>query len=143
MKRGLTQKEMGEKVGKHCSTWCEYENANSHVPKRLALEIPTIFSFSNYEKGKFKKFLVEAEKKVERRDRSKGKKNHVVKGGWKKKTSGKNISQKPITNGQKQKDILSKEDRKNLRFLKTFLKNGGKEDLIFLSKLRKFVARQR
>lgn len=143
IKRGMTQKKAGEKILRHEATWCEYENANSHIPEKIALEIPDALSFTTYERTKFKKFLEEAQRKIESKDRSIGRKNHISRSGWKRKDSA---SKRHAKNGgskiKKHVNGLSSEDRKTLRFFKTFLKNGGKEDLALLSKFRKFVTRQ-
>lgn len=141
MKRGMTQKQMGAMAGRNHSIWCQYENAKSRIPKSLAIDIPSILKFSNHEKSQFKSFLEEAEKRIERKERSVGKKNHVMNGKRSpRKKTGKSGSKKV-----QKKEIagLSSEDKKNLRFLRTFFRKGGREDLIFLSKLRKFMARQK
>ncbi len=140
IKRGMTQKQAGKKILRHEATWCEYENANSHIPDKIALEIPEALSFTEYEKTKFKKFLNEAEKKIERKDRSIGRKNHIARSGWKK--ASKRSTKKGDLKIKKHASGLSSEDRKILRFFKTFLKNGGKEDLAFLSNFRKYMTRQ-
>ncbi len=141
VKRGMTQKQMGAVVGRHHSAWCQYENAKSRIPESLAMEIPSILKFSNHEKSQFKSFLEEAEKRIERKEGSVGKKNHVMNG----KRSPRKKTRKPGSKKVQKKEItgLSSEDKKNLRFLRTFFRKGGREDLVFLSKFRKFVARQK
>lgn len=138
LKRGLTQEAFGKKVSRHGSAVCNYENASDRIPESLVLEIPTIFKFSNYEKGQFKKFLKEAENRVERKERGVGKKNHIVKSGWKKNGSSKiKMTQKASA---KRGNGLSAQDKANLKFLEIFLnKKGGKEALKNLLKLNKFI----
>ena len=138
LKRGLTQEAFGNKVSRHGSSVCNYENASDRIPESLVLDIPAIFKFSNYEKGKFKKFLEAAEKRIERKERGVGKKNHIVKSGWKKNGSSKiKTTQKASANNR---GGLSPQDKANLKFLDSLLnKKGGKEALKNLLKLNKFI----
>ncbi len=135
LKRSLTQEAFGKKIGRHGSAICNYENASDRIPEALALDISAIFKFSNYEKGKFKKFLQEAEKRIERKERGVGKKNHV---GW----SGGSSKIKKATKkvSAKRGNGLSAQDKANLKFLDSLLnKKGGKEALKNLIKLNKFI----
>lgn len=139
LKRGLTQEALGKRIGRHGSAVCNYENATNRIPESLVLEIPAILEFSSYEKGQFKKFLEEAEKRLERKERGVGKKNHIVKGGWKKNGSSKNKKRTTKTS-RNVRSGLSMQDRANLKFLEGFLnKRGGKQALKNLLKLNKFI----
>lgn len=136
LKRGLTQEAFGKKISRHGSAVCNYENASDRIPESLALDIPAVFKFSNYEKGKFKKFLQAAEKRIERKESGVGKKNHV---GWSG-SSSKNKKSATQKISLKSGNGLSVQDKANLKFLDSLLnKKGGKEALKNLIKLNKFI----
>lgn len=140
LKRGLTQEALGKRIGRHGSAVCNYENATNRIPESLVLEIPAILEFSSYEKGQFKKFLEAAEKRIERKQRGVGPKNHLVKGGWKKDGSSKSKKRTIQKTSMKGRGGLSAQDKVNLKFLEGFLnKRGGKQALKNLLKLNKFI----